>query len=262
MTKQWFGRAAILLCVCLGATQVSFAKDLRLVGNEVEAFISDTGDVSRLTDLVSAALKDTPHVITATTQAWSGSGLRNGRFDGYVDHYSLNEPERNYVYSTPYVQLYLHVASTRARAVDINRLDQLNRERVGLEIRFANTDQVRSERSVSWARTQDFFSNVKQLAERRVDYIVADKITLKEFNKLLIAVDREPLYLSARPLFTVGVSLGIHTDYPAVDDVLKEFEAGIQALQSTNEYDDIYTPADEAASILDASLYEELLKRW
>ncbi|WP_371193724.1 substrate-binding periplasmic protein [Glaciecola sp. SC05] len=262
MVKRWFNRAIFASCLCIGVVQIAYAQEVRLVGNKVETFINDGDQPSRLTSLVSAALEKTPHEITATTQAWSGSGLRNGQFDGYIDHYSLNDPKQNYIHSAPYVQLFLHVASTESRASNISRLDKLNRQRVGLETRFANTDQVRSERSVSWARTQDFFNNIKQLAEGRVDYIVADKVMLDEMNKKLVAVGQETLYIAAQPIFTVDVSLAMRSDYGKAQQIIESFESGIQALRDSGRYEEIYLPDSGAESILDAIIYEEMIKRW
>jgi polar amino acid transport system substrate-binding protein len=246
----------------LGSIQLANAQEVRLVGNKVETFINDNEQSSRLTELVSAALKDTPHTITKTTQAWSGSGLSNGSFEGYIDHYSLDDPKQNYLYSLPYVQLNLHVASTQEDAVSIFRLDQLNRQRVGLETRFANTDVVRSERSVSWARTQDFFTNIQQLAEQRLDYIVADKIMLEEMNKMLRGIGQEPLNISTKPIFVLNVSIGMRANYEGAQSFINTFNDGIGRLRNTSEYDVIYYPAESAGSILDAPVYEKILKRW
>lgn len=262
MVKRWFSHAVLLLCMSLLGVQVAFAEDIRLVGNKVETFINDRQQSSRLTDLVTAALKDTPHTITATTQAWSGSGLRNGEFDGYIDHYSLNNPKRNYLQSKPYAQIFLHVASTESRASNISRLDKLNRERVGLETRFANTDQVRSDRSVSWARTQDFFNNVKQLAEGRVSYIVADKIMLDEMNKMLVAADQEPLYISNEPLFIVNISMAIRSEFSSAEAIIEALHTGIESLRASGEYERIYQPDEAAPSILDGIIYQDVIKRW
>jgi len=84
MAKRWCGLFIFVWCLSIATAQISYAAEVRLVGNEVETFIDKPDQVSRLTTLLSAALKDTPHSITATTQAWSGSGLRNGRYDGYI----------------------------------------------------------------------------------------------------------------------------------------------------------------------------------
>ncbi|WP_395340481.1 hypothetical protein PN836_016940 [Ningiella sp. W23] len=252
----WF--AASLLLVGFS----SYAQEVRLVGNKVETFINDRNQSSRLTDLVEAALGDIEHSITATTQAWSGSGLRNGQYNGYIDHYSLNDFDQNYIYSSPYVTLDLHVASTDANAQEISKLDELYRERVGLETRFANTDQVRSQRTVKWARAQDFFSNIEQLAEQRVNYVVADLIMLQEMNKMLIAIDQEPLYISQNPILRVDVSLAMHTRFDQAQQTIDAFENGIEQLRTSGELASIYVPASGAQSTLDQALYRDILKRW
>ncbi|MFC4700756.1 substrate-binding periplasmic protein [Glaciecola siphonariae] len=262
MVNRWY-HPLVCAFMLLGAVIAQpHAQEVRLVGNKVETLINDRGQPSRLTDLIEAALANENVTLTATTQAWSGSGLRNGRFDGYIDHYSLDNPKLNYVYSKPFANIALHVASTSADAANMNRLDQLNRKRVGLETRFANTDQVRSERSVNWARTQDFFNNVQQLAEQRVNYIVADKIMLDEMNKMLIAVGQEPLYISSEPLFSVDISLGMRTAFADAQSVITKLNEGIERLKTTQQYDEIYLPSVNAKSILDETMYEDIVKRW
>ncbi len=262
MLKHRCLQAVFAVVLSVVFVQSSLAQELRLVGNKVETLINDNGQPSRLTELVETALDGTPLTMTATTQAWSGSGLRNGRFDGYIDHYSLNDTKQNYLYSPSYAQILLHVASTDSQVANFTRLDQLNRKRVGLETRFANTDQVRSERSVNWARAQDFFNNIEQLAEQRVNYIVADKIMLDEMNKMLVAIGQEPLYISASPLFTVDISLGMRSAVENAQQVIDKFSSNIEQMKQTDQYNDIYYPTPNEASILDEAIYEDVLKRW
>jgi polar amino acid transport system substrate-binding protein len=133
---------------------------------------------------------------------------------------------------------------------------------VGLEKRFANTDQVRSQRSVNWARAQDFFNNIEQLAEQRVNYIVADKIMLDEMNKMLVAIDQEPLYISITPVFTVNVSLGMRAALPDAKAITDELNRNIEQMRQSDAYSLIYYPSPSAASILDEAIYEDVLKRW
>jgi polar amino acid transport system substrate-binding protein len=262
MLKHRCLQAVFAVVLSVVFVQSSLAQELRLVGNKVETLINDNGQPSRLTELVETALDGTPLTMTATTQAWSGSGLRNGRFDGYIDHYSLNDTKQNYLYSPSYAQILLHVASTDSQVANFTRLDQLNRKRVGLETRFANTDQVRSERSVNWARAQDFFNNIEQLAEQRVNYIVADKIMLDKMNKMLVAIGQEPLYISASPLFTVDISLGMRSAVENAQQVIDKFSSNIEQMKQTDQYNDIYYPTPNEASILDEAIYEDVLKRW
>lgn len=264
MIKQCLKKAVAVMLSVIGFSVPAFAqaKDVNLVGNKVETFINEGNQPSRLTALVSAALADTPHNIVATTQAWSGSGLRNGTFDGYIDHYSLNSVKRDYVYSLPYAQVNLHVASKDSEALELSRLDQLFRKRISIENRFANTDIVRSERSVNWARSADFFGVMQQLAGKRVNYIVADKVMLDEMNKLLISVDQEPLYISSSPLYVVDITLGLRASYAEATSLLETFNGNVEALRASDKYNELFIPADDTKSILDKSLYDDILKRW
>jgi len=253
-----------LLHVSANATQSNSSAEgnLSLVGNRVATLIDTPDNPARAVALVEAALSDTNINFTATTQAWSGSGLRNGKFHGYIDHYSLDNEKQNYLYSIPYASVPLHIASRNEYALSATRLDKIYRQRLGVENRFANTDQLRGERSVSWARAPDFWNNIQQLAGRRVEYIIADVNMLNEFNKMLLAIDQEPLYISTRPVFMVDLKLGMNRAVANAQQTIDAFNTGIQALKDQGKYDAIYYPAESAESLLDASIYEDILRRW
>lgn len=235
---------------------------LALVGNKVATLIDTPTNSARANALVYAALKDYSLTITATTQAWSGSGLRNGKFQGYIDHYSLEQSKQNYLYSEPYARIPLHIASRNKKAESVIRLDKIYRQRLGIENRFANTDQLRGERSVSWARAPDFFGNIQQLAGRRVDYIIADLNMLNEFNKMLVAAKQEPLYISSAPLYEVDLQLAINSSNPIAAALISDFNAGIQKLITSQEYDNLYIPKSVAPTLLDEAIYEDIIRRW
>ncbi|MEM0912068.1 MAG: transporter substrate-binding domain-containing protein [Pseudomonadota bacterium] len=235
---------------------------LNLVGNQVETLIDDRNKPAKLIELVTRALPETDLNITSTTQAWSGSGLVSGRFNGYIDHYTLNNERSRYLYSDIYAEIDLHMVSRTPAAENIVRFDQLRDERVGIEKRFANTDQLRSERSVKWARRDSFVENIQQLEERRVDFILADKMMIEEFNKLLSSIDKPPLSISEQPILTVGVKMALNPSIENARDILASFNAGIAALREEAAYKDIMMPAEDAPSALDESLYAEVLRKW
>ncbi len=238
------------------------AQTLNLVGNKVATYIDENQLPARQMDVVAAALGDKKAKITATTQAWSGSGLRSGKFAGYIDHYSLNEQKDDYLYSSPYMQLELHVVSRNQKAESIIRLEQLYRERVGVENRFANTDQLRDERDIRWARSPWFFDNIKQLSERRVDFLLVDKAMLDEMNLLLKSVGQKPIYVSKVSLISVDVSLAIHRDYPNAKDIIASFEKGIETLKSSGEYAELLKQDLNRESLLDDRVYSDILQKW
>lgn len=251
----------LTLTSIIGLAQTAPVK-LSLVGNIVPTLIDNTSNPSRAGNIVKKALANYPVSITATTQAWSGSGLRNGKFEGFIDHYSLNVERNAYLYSEPYMELPLHIASRREKAVDVVRLDKIYRTSLGIENRFANTDELRSERSVRWARTPDFLSNVKQLADRRVDYIIADQFMLQEFNKMLLGIKQQALYLSREPIYIVEMRLAIKTDTPNAQTIINNFNTSLASLKETDEYQTLLNPSSESVSLLDEALYEEILRKW
>lgn len=253
--------ALLVLTSKAGLAQNTPSK-LSLVGNIVPTLIDHTSNPSRAGDIVKKALEAYPVTITATTQAWSGSGLRNGKFIGFIDHYSLNVERDTYLYSDPYLVLPLHIASRSAKAVDANRLDKIYRTSLGIENRFANTDELRAERSVRWARTPDFLANVKQLADRRVSNIIADKFMLEEFNKMLVSINKPGLFLSSKPIYEVEMRLAIKTDTPNAQAIIEQFNAALALLKENGEYQNLVKPLSDSASMLDEALYGEILRTW
>lgn len=236
--------------------------ELNLVGNQVETLIDDRSKPAKLIELVTRALPDEDLNITSTTQAWSGSGLVSGRFNGFIDHYTLNNERARYVYSEVYAEIQLHMVSRTPDAVKIVRFDQLRNERIGIEKRFANTDQLRGVRDVKWARRDSFVENIQQLEERRVDYILADKAMIEEFNKLLASIEKPPLYISEQPTLTVGIKLALNPAIDNAEQIIDSFNQGISALRAQADYERIMTPVQDAPSALDESLYAEVLRKW
>ncbi|MFT6268373.1 MAG: polar amino acid transport system substrate-binding protein [Alphaproteobacteria bacterium] len=235
---------------------------LALVGNVVPTLIDKAPYSARANNIVKQALNNYAVTITATTQAWSGSGLRNGTFVGFIDHYSLNAKRANYIYSDPYMVLPLHIASRLPEAKEANRLDKIYRTTLGIENRFANTDELRSERSVRWARTPDFLANIKQLADRRVDNIIADKFMLEAFNNLLKDAKEEPMYLSRDPIYRVELRLAIKTDTPNAQTVIDQFNTSLSTLTTSGELDKLINPASDSTSLLDEALYVDIVRKW
>lgn len=239
---------------------VSHAESLSLVGNTAETFIEQNG--ARAQTVVKKAFKDTEVSIEATTQAWSGSGLRSGKYQGYIDHYSLNDKQNNFVYSQPYMTIYLHIAS---KSKDVSKKTSLNdvyRERVGIENRFANTDILRQERNVRWARSPEFLTNVRQLNDRRVDFIIADKFTLDEMNKLLIANNKKPMIISEVAVVKVDVSLGINVDVNNAGGLIEQFNESIQSDEIQASLNGILVSDIADESMLDATLYADIVRKW
>ncbi len=261
--------ALVRLClasVLLFAMQVSLieAKTLSLVGNKVATYIDEHELPARQMDLVRAAFADLPEELklTATTQAWKGSGLKSGKFSGYYDHYSLNDEKDDYLYSAPYMKINLHVVSRYQRAENIIRLEQMYRERVGIENRFANTDVLRAERDVSWARAPSFFDVIKQLAEDRVDFLLVDKRMIEEMNILLASVGEKPVYISKQAIVQVDVSLAMQKSKPEANKVISIFEAGINKLKEEGDYDSLMQTNLQRDSLLDDRIYTDMLRKW
>ena len=252
--------AAALAISTIGFNTV--AQELKLVGNKVESYINDHSLPARQIDIVKAALSDVEHSITATTQAWYGSGLTNGTYNGFIDHYSLNAKKDEYVYSKPYLTFNLHLGAKTPGIQEIALLDQLGRARVGIETRFANTDTVRGERSVSWARSQIFYENIRQFADKRVDFILADKDMINQFNKLLSLKNEELIYLSDTPMYIVEVSLGLSKSVENAAAIIKQFDQNIEKMKASGEYQTLLNGSEERDSLLNPVVYKDILRKW
>jgi len=250
---------ALLACSTVSGAS---AQELTMVGNKVATYIDEHGSPARQMDIVRAALKGIDHSLVATTQAWYGSGLRSGKYSGYIDHYSLNAKQDNYFYSKPYLTINLHLASKTSEVIDIALLDQLGRARVGIETRFANTDQVRGERSVSWARSQIFYENVRQLADRRVDFIMADKDMIEQFNKLLAVKGEQLIKTSNVPFYIVDVSIAISKRVKGAESIIANFNAEIDALTKSGDIDRLLIGDKTRTSLLNPTVYKDILSKW
>nr|WP_297348896.1 ABC transporter substrate-binding protein [uncultured Glaciecola sp.] len=258
-------RKSTLLLISIGllVSATIQAQTVNLVGNKAATYIDEHELPARQMDLVRAALSEEwPANITATTQAWSGSGLRSGKFAGYIDHYSLNDTKDNYIYSKPYMQVNLHAVSRYQRAEDIVRLEQLYKERVGIENRFANTDQLRGERDVRWARSPSFFDNIEQLAEDRVDFLLIDKAMADEINLLLKSVGETPIYVSKTPVIIVNVSLAMNRNHADSEAVIVAFDKGIKRLKADGKYAALIKQDLNRESLLDRRIYNNMLVKW
>ncbi len=261
-SKLVFGLFITTLLLSAQVLSVQAQNNLELVGNQVPTLIDTPDFPSRAINIVKAALPEYSVNVTATTQAWSGSGLRSGKYAGFIDYYSLNNQRDNYLYSDPYLLIPLHIASRNSNAVEVVRLDKIYRTSLGIENRFANTDQLRSERSVRWARSPDFLTNIKQLAGQRVDYIIADKSMLDEFNKLLLHVKVSPVFLSKTPIYNVQMRLAMRADAPDAAAIIKAFNQGLMALKETGQYDLLLNPTVDSLSLLDEALYQDIIRKW
>lgn len=257
--KSLFVFGALVLS---GAVFPSVAQELKLVGNKVESYINDHNLPARQIDIVKAALSDIEHSITATTQAWYGSGLRNGTYNGFIDHYSLNAKDDEYLYSKPYLRFNLHLGAKTPGIQEIALLDQLGRARVGIETRFANTDTVRGERSVSWARSQVFYENIRQFADKRVDFILADRDMIEQFNKLLKTENEELIYISDTPMYIVDVSLGISKTVDNAASIIKNFNDKVESMKASGQYDKLITGDVSRDSLLNPVVYKDILRKW
>lgn len=237
---------------------------LPLVGNHVPTLIDKPGQPARAVAIVQAVMATNENIsasIESSSQAWSGSGLRSGKYVGFIDHYSLNEEKPSYIYSKPYMSIELYVASKDRNNLDVTRLSKINRKSVGIENRFANTNALRGERTVRWVRSPTFIGLVEQLVDQRTDFIIADKVMLEEVNKLLIAAEQEPMVIASKPIYKVDLQLAINATVANAKSIINTFNANLdeyRKAQGTGKK----TSESAPQNMLDVDLYAEIVEKW
>jgi len=221
-----------LLLTCLAVQATS------LVATDYPTMVDRKGDVSRYEALVQEAFKrmGQPLSIDVTRQAFVGSALMGKRVDGELMFLSMNEKDDGMLYSAPYVPVNLYLASRRADVVDVREFYHIEGARVATENRFANTQELRVEKNVKWSRNPAAFDVFRQIGDERAEYILADKLLLKEFNRVLDQANRDALFLSTRPLVQAFMHISIRDDVANASALIERFNTTIENMMQDGSY--------------------------
>jgi polar amino acid transport system substrate-binding protein len=103
---------------------------------------------------------------------------------------------------------------------------------------------------------------MKQLAEGRVDYLLADKAMIDEMNILLADVGEKPVYVSKSPLIKVDVTLAMNQAFKGTETIINDFNNAIASLKSSPKYAELMQTDLARKSLLDERIYTDMLRKW
>ncbi|MCW8108021.1 transporter substrate-binding domain-containing protein [Alteromonas ponticola] len=224
-----------LLCLLFSAVANS---ELQLASVPFSTYVSQNDGIGRLNDLIKEALKRSQIEanLSVMRPAFLGSGLSNESLDGDFAFLTLDRKKDNFVYSAPYLPLYLVAVSKRPFVKDIRTLAHLQDGRIAIENRFVNTDQLRLEKAIKWSRNPDTFDAFKQLADGRSTLLITSSLLLNEFNLLLSEHGETPLFSSPTPLLTAHFTVAIRESIAGAKDILNKFNKAIVQMQRDGTY--------------------------
>ncbi|NMH60151.1 substrate-binding periplasmic protein [Alteromonas ponticola] len=238
-TSSGMRRVSVLfgcfLCVCASLTAHA---ELKLASVPFSTYVDQQNGANRLNHLVAEALRrsEIEASLSVMRPAFLGSGLSNESLDGDFAFITLDNTKDSFVYSSPYLPLYLVAASKRPFVKDVRTLAHLQDSRIAIENRFVNTDQLRLEKMIKWSRNPDTYDAFRQLADGRSRALITSSLLVNEFNLLLTESGEAPLFTSPNPLVTAQFRLAIRANVANADSILRKFNSAIQQMQSDGTY--------------------------
>lgn len=237
-----------------------------LVANPYPTLISNQVDEpARLNDIVRRAFEiaGIKVELVAERRAFSGSGLLSGKYQGEYAHFSLAQEQDDFLYSAPYANAFLYLASKSTPLDDIRHFDHVMGSRVAAENQLVNTPLLRAEKSVSWARNPTAYDAFKQIADKRADFLLADKLLIDEFNLLLSATGEEPLIISPQPLVKAHFRISINRSVSQASEIISAFNNAIAQMKQQDEINKLLMlPAQDRKSLLDENVYRRMIRQW
>ncbi|MBT0587746.1 hypothetical protein [Alteromonas oceanisediminis] len=226
---MWTKKSLFFSCglSLIASTGVAFAQDetLKLVTTEWETFTSDGSHSARLNEFVAEALGRAGYHanITIERPAFAGSGLNTGKYDGQIDFIDLDKTHPNFVYSSVYFPIHLHIIGKQASVESVRSFAQIRDSRVAVENRYAATPPLRLIKDVKWSRNPTTFESIANIAGNRSDYLLSDSLMLVEFNRLLKDRGEQPLHRSINPMFTTGLQLSLNRSITNATSIISAF---------------------------------------
>lgn len=229
----------LIACLMCLLTTVASAQ-VKLGAAQLPTFIDEEQKPARINAIMHAAFAqiDEPLTLSVMRPAFLGSGILSGRLDGHYAFIDLDTLKDTFVYSQPYLPLYLYSVSKRDDVVSVTALPHLQDRRVAIDNLFANTDEVRLLKGVKWARNPSSYDAFRQLADNRAYYLMSSRLLVDEFNRLLRDEDEELLHFSGVPLISAGFRIAM----PASDTnraLLARFDEAIASMQGDGSYNQL-----------------------
>lgn len=245
----------ILLCCPL---QV-FAKPLSVVSTPAALYVE--GPNSGIQINLARRLFDANGYqanVSIQRRAFADAGMLSGDYKVSLDGYSLNDVDAPFSVTQPYMTKALHLVGRNSELNEFTYDDLQLLDRVGIENRFANTDQLRRTRIVRWSRVASVDDLFRQLADDRVDAVIIDRLIATEFNKLLKKKNKPTLFVSEKPIYLVDVRMVVG---PTLDNKQQFIDAMNRAIAESDSKG--YTQQNtESQPLLSISKYQELIQRW
>lgn len=212
-----------------------------LGASPLATYIDDEGEPARLNAIMQEAFSrmDTELELTVMRRAFLGSGLLSGKLDGEYAFQDLDNQHDKFVYSAPYLPLYLYATSKAQRVTDIRLIPHLADSRVAVENRFGNTDRFRLLKDIKWSRNPSTYDAFRQLADERAPYLISTRLLIDEFNRLLRDDNEELLHFSAAPLIRSNLRVSLRQDLPGAEAVIESFNEVIAGMQQDGTYNQL-----------------------
>lgn len=253
---------AAVLCLVFSTAHAS----LTLVANPYPTLISGQSDEpARINAVINEAFKRAGISVTLVVErpAFSGSGLLSGKYQGEFARLTLAEPNDQFLYSRPFSPAHLYLASKSTPLTGVKHFEHVMGSRVAAENRLVNTPLLREEKAVNWARNPSTYDVFKQVADKRADLLLADKLIIDEFNLLLTDADEEPLVVSPSPLVKADFVISINKQVKDAPAIISAFNQAIESMREDNTLATLLqTPAASRKSLLDANVYKRLVREW
>ena len=255
-----------IVALSLCGPAYSDTQTVTLVGTTYPTFVEDGDETSRYTAIVEDAFSrlNTSVDIKVMRQAFLGSALRSGKADGHVAFMDLDERDADRLYSIPYARAELYLASRNESVTTVSQFSFIANERVATENRFANTAQLRPLEGVRWSRNPTTFDVFKQIGDDRAEYIFADKRLIDEFNRMLSAANRPPLYFSPNPLITTTLHISLPKSLDNAQAIMAAFNQQISAMEEDGTLTKLLLENERPTevSLLEVGRYKQMIRNW
>ena len=214
------------------------ASAVTLGASSFATYVDAEGEPARLNAIVEEAFSRMGEdlQLEVMRQAFLGSGLLSGDLDGEFAFIDLGSKKSSFLYSESYLPLLLYVSSKSEDVKQIRLIPHLDRNRVAIENRFANTPKFRLIKDIKWSRNPSSFDAFRQLADDRAPYLMTSYLLVDEFNRLLRADGEEMLHYSAAPLVKTSFHISLSTKIDNAAQLLADFNDTIKAMQTDGTY--------------------------
>lgn len=230
----------VCMCMILGLFSSVAGAEIKLGAAQLPTFIDDGDKPARINAIMREAFSRMEQDVTLEVMrpAFLGSGLLSGQIDGHYAFVDLDEKKSAFLYSKPYLPLYLFAISKHEAVISVAEIEHLMDRRVAIENRFANTDKVRLIKDIKWARNPSTFDAFKQLADDRSYYLMSSRLLVDEFNRLLRSKGEQLLHFSKVPLITAGFRLAMSSG-EGNQAVVEAFNSTIDEMQNDGTFNEL-----------------------